>query len=224
MDESDSDDDGAAGEDENIYHVDGLFKSEAEKAQIMGLREVEREQILADRQSEIERLKQNRLLRQMVTEKERKDKKKRSADSADLDDDSRKTSRQRTGKESAMDSLRRARAEKQKRKEDKSRRRDDFSPARGGYSDEEESDYEYGRRRSRTPEKKEVKEEPPAELKDFERVRLGRNEFAQVCFTPGFEPSITGCFIRVALGPHPETGIEQYRMAMIKGKQKRKIT
>jgi RNA polymerase-associated protein RTF1 len=48
-------------------------------------------------------------------------------------------------------------------------------------------------------------------------VRLGRNEFAQVCQTPGFEKAITGCFIRIAIGAHPETGIEQYRMALIKG-------
>lgn len=222
MDESDSDDEISRSkgvEDEGVmYPVDGLYRSEAEKAEVMAMRDLEREQIIAERQQEVGRLRQNRLLRQMVVDSEKaakKTKKKRSAD-ADLDDGSRKT-RSRPGKgESAMELLRRSKAEKQKRKEDHERRRDNFSPGRG-YSDDEESDFEYGRRRSRTPEKEEVKDAPPAELKDFDRVRLGRNEFAQVCFTPGFEPSITGCFIRVALGPHPETGVEQYRMAMIKG-------
>lgn len=222
MDESDSDAEpaaprrGATDEDEK-YPVDGLFMSEAEKAEIMAMREVEREQILEERTTEIERQRQNRLLRQMVENEERKSvKKKRSADTAELEDGQRKLSRQRTGKaETAMDSLRRARAAKAKRREDNSRGRD-YSPGRRD-SDGEESDDDFGRARSRTPEKEEEKEAPPPELKDFERVRLGRNEFAQVCFTPGFEAAITGCYIRIALGPHPETGVEQYRMAVIKG-------
>lgn len=227
MDESDSDDEpskdrgpGGGGADDEKYPVDGKFRSESEKAEILAMPELEREQILADRANEIERLRQNRLLRQMVTDTqndERKAKKKRSADSADLDDDDedrRGKSSRRTGG-TAMDALRRARADRQKRKEDHERRRDAYSPRRDSGGEESEDDY---RRGSRTPEKKEEKkEEPKPELRDFERIRLGRNEFAQVCFTPGFEPAITGCFIRIAVGTHPDTGVEQYRMAIIKG-------
>ncbi|KAJ3475306.1 hypothetical protein NLG97_g9506 [Lecanicillium saksenae] len=211
MDESDSDDEpsrgrgsGGGGNDEEKYPVDGKFRSESEKAEIMAMPELEREQILADRANEIERLRQNRLLRQMVEETqndERKTKKKRSADSADLDEDDegrRGKSSRRTGEASGRPR----------------EARDAYSPRRDS-DDESEDEY---RRGSRTPEKKEEKkDEPKPELRDFERVRLGRNEFAQVCFTPGFEPAITGCFIRIALGPHPETGVEQYRMAIIKG-------
>lgn len=233
MDESDSDDEpsrargsgGAGGNDEEKYPVDGKFRSETEKAEVMAMPELEREQILADRANEIERLRQNRLLRQMVTDTqndERKAKKKRSAGSADLDDDDDdrrgKSSRRAGG--TAMDALRRARADRQKRREDHERRRDAYSPRRDS-DDEESDDGGYRRGGSRTPEKEEKKDEPKPELRDFERVRLGRNEFAQVCFTPGFEPAITGCFIRIALGPHPDTGVEQYRMAIIKGTMRR---
>lgn len=234
MDESDSDAEqpvsherapvgGATTDGDDKYPVDGMFMSQAEKAEIMAMREVEREQIIADRISEIERQRQNRLLRQMVTSVENEErkyvKKKRSADTAELEDAERKAARPRTGKanETAMDSLRRARAEKQRRKEDQERRRDEFSPRRD--SRESESDDGFERARSRTPVEKEVKSVPPAELRDYERVRLGRNEFAQVCFTPGFEAAITGCFIRISVGAHPETGIEQYRMAVIRGKR-----
>jgi RNA polymerase-associated protein RTF1 len=221
MDESDSDDEPqrAAADGDEMYPVDGMYVSHAEKAEIMAMPELDREQILSDRAAEIDRQRQNRLLRQMVEIEERKQKKKRTADTAELDDAQRKTSRQRTAKssETAMDSLRRARAEKQRRREDNERRRDAWSPQRG-YDDRKDSDDEFGRAGSRTPENEQPKDEPPAELKDYERVRLGRNEFAQVCFTPGFEAGITGCYIRIAIGPHPETGIEQYRMAAIKGK------
>ena len=211
-------------DDDNKYPVDGMYMSQAEKHEIMSMREVEREQLIADRISEIERQRQNRLLRQMVTNVENEErkqvKKKRSADTAELDDGHRKASKSRTGKasETAMDSLRRARAEKQRRKEDHERRKDAYSPLGADYRDRDESDDDYGRPRSRTPEAEPERELPPAELRDFERVRLGRNEFAQVCFTPGFEQAITGCYIRIALGSHPETGVEQYRMALIKGR------
>lgn len=227
MDESDSDAEPAqertpANRDDK-YPVDGMFVSQAEKAEIMAMREVEREQIIADRISEIERQRQNRLLRQMVTSVENEErkhvKKKRNADTAELEDGQRKASRQRTGKtsETAMDSLRRARAEKQRRKEDQERRKDTFSPDGRDSREPADSDDNFGRARSRTPEKEPTKELPPAELRDYDRVRLGRNEFAQVCFTPGFESAITGCYIRIALGPHPDTGVEQYRMAVVKG-------
>lgn len=233
MDESDSDAEPsrgagrsagiAAGGGDEKYPVDGMFISEAEKAEIMAMREVEREQIIADRVSEIERQRQNRLLRQMVNnveiEERKQVKKKRSADPAELEDGTRKAARTRTGKgsESAIDSFRRARAEKQRRQEDRERRRDGLSPrGRESREPEESDDDEFGQAR-RSPEKAVSRELPPPELRDFERVRLGRNEFAQVCSTPGFEAAIAGCYIRIALGAHPETGVEQYRLALIKG-------
>ncbi|KAL9476679.1 hypothetical protein ACSS6W_006520 [Trichoderma asperelloides] len=215
MDESDSDAEpsrgagrsaaiAAAGGDDK-YPVDGMFISEAEKAEIMAMREVEREQIIADRVSEIERQRQNRLLRQMVNnveiEERKQVKKKRSADTAELEDGTRKAARARTGKgsESAIDSFRRARAEKQRRQEDRERRRDGLSPrGRESREPEESDDDEFGQAH-RSPEKAASRELPPPELRDFDRVRLGRNEFAQVCSTPGFEAAITGCYIRIAL-------------------------
>ncbi|KAL5086126.1 hypothetical protein Trisim1_009615 [Trichoderma cf. simile WF8] len=231
MDESDSDTEPAHGasrsttapgaNDDDKYPVDGMFMSEAEKAEIMAMREVEREQIIADRISEIERQRQNRLLRQMVNnveiEERKQVKKKRSADT-ELEDGARRASRPKTGKgESAIDSLRRARAEKARRQEDRERRRDGMSPHGRESREPEESDDDFGQSRNRSPDKAVARELPPPELRDFDRVRLGRNEFAQVCSTPGFEAAITGCYIRIALGAHPETGIEQYRMALIKG-------
>lgn len=224
MDESDSDDEpprsrAPAGGDDEKYPVDGMYESEAEKHRIMSMREVDREQIIAERVAEIARDRQNRLLRQMVANEERQQaKKKRTADTAELEDESRKSARQRTGKgESAMDTLRRAKAEKQRRREDNERRRADGYSPRGRTPEDDESDGDYGRDqdRTRTPEAEPAKDQPPPEVRDYDRVRLGRNEFAQVCFTPGFESAITGCYIRIALGPHE--GVEQYRMALIKG-------
>lgn len=218
------------GDDEvNQYPVDGLFRDYEEKEQIMGMREIEREQILAERREENERIRQNRMLRQLKVNQDRidKDTKKRKATAADLEDDRRKTARVRTktGETSEkMDTLRRAREERSSRKEQRERendRRKQQSPSfRRGSHDNGDSDVEWmspnkNKPRSRTPE---TRESLPPDLRDFERIRLGRTRFAEVCFYPGFEEAITGCYVRVNIGPEPEKGQDVYRMAVIKGK------
>ncbi|KAK7992895.1 RNA polymerase-associated protein [Apiospora saccharicola] len=242
MDESDSEAGSPAGnnnigldDEENKYPHEGMFASEQEKEDIMALREVERESILAERMQEIERQRQNRLLRQLVGDNDKKAAKKRKANDAELEDAQRKTSRQRTKiggnkvgeTSSGIESLRRARAEKNDRQrrlaEDRERNKDKHTSYSRGSPDDDrdgDSDVEWSRddrRRSRshTPEQKEA---PPAELRDIERVRLSRSRFGQICFFPGFEDAITGCFVRISIGPDsrdPRAG-NVYRMAVIK--------
>ncbi|KAK4240197.1 hypothetical protein C8A03DRAFT_31672 [Achaetomium macrosporum] len=237
MEESDSDSDvpqnrAHGGDDElNQYPVEGLFKSHEEKARIMSMREIEREQILAERREENERIRQNRMLRQLKVNQE-KDSKKRKASAADLEDASRKPSRARTkaGESSEkMDTLRRAREERSSRKEQRERendRRRQRSPSYPSYrrsrsrsrsADDHDSDEDRRREprhKSRSPEPRDA---PTAELRDVERVRLGRSRFAQVCFYPDFEKAISGCFVRINIGPDPSTKQDVYRMALIKG-------
>ncbi|KAK4133821.1 plus-3-domain-containing protein [Trichocladium antarcticum] len=229
MDESDSDDDGpqnrarSADDDMNPYPVEGLFKSHEDKARIMSMREIEREQILAERREENERIRQNRMLRQLKVNQE-KDSKKRKASAADLEDASRKPARRTKAGEVSdkMDTLRRAREERSSRKEQRERendRRRQRSPSyrRSRSSDDRDSEHDWrskSRQRSRTPEPKET---PPADLRDVERIRLGRSRFAEVCFYPGFEKAITGCYVRINIGPDPSTRQEVYRMAVVKG-------
>ncbi|KAK8879097.1 plus-3-domain-containing protein [Apiospora arundinis] len=242
MDESDSEAGSPAGnntamfdDEENKYPHEGMFASEQEKEDIMGMREVERESILAERMQTIERHRQNRLLRQLVGDNDKKAAKKRKANDAELEDAQRKTSRQRTKiggnkvgeTSSGIESLRRARAEKNDRQrrlaEDRERNKDKrTSFSRDSPDDDRDGDSDFDwdrndRRRSRshTPEQKEA---PPAELRDIERVRLSRSRFAQVCFFPGFEDALTGCFVRVSIGPdnRDPRGGNVYRMAVIK--------
>ncbi|KAI0891355.1 plus-3-domain-containing protein [Annulohypoxylon nitens] len=245
MDESDSDDDvfqsnNANGkvddDDDNKYPIDGLYASEAEKEEILAMPELEREQILSHRQEQVDRQRQNTLLRQLLLKTREDDSqpdKKRKASSADLDDPQRKTSRQRTrvggskvGETSAgIESLRRARAEKsdrlRRREEDRERNKKSYSTSRDSPDRDIDGDSDGGWQgasrdrpsKSRTPE---VKEIPFADLRDIERIRLGRTRFAQVCFYPGFDEAITGCYVRVSLGPGPD-GVPVYRMAVIKG-------
>lgn len=226
MDESDSDDDFDASQgkglqdDENKYPVDGLFVSYAEKNEIMNMREVEREQILADREAEKERLRQKALLRRLVTNSEQDKQKKRKASEAELQDGSRKASRPKT-KPSALDTLKRARAEKsdRMRRRETERRRERSPSYRSASSHSrhsDDSDVEWAasskKKRSKTPE-----EAPLAELRDIEKCRLSRTRFAMVVFYPGFDEALKGCYVRIHIGPDPSTKQPVYRMAVIKG-------
>ncbi|EAQ84652.1 hypothetical protein CHGG_08666 [Chaetomium globosum CBS 148.51] len=228
MDESDSDSDAPQNRDRSTdddlqYPVEGLFKSHEERARIMSMREIEREQILAERREENERIRQNRMLRQLKVNQE-KDSKKRKASAADLEDAARKSARARTkaGESSdKMDTLRRAREERSNRKEQRERendRRRQRSPSyrRSRSPDDHDSDNDWrrdSRQKSRTPEPRET---PPAELRDVERIRVGRSRFAEVCFYPGVEKALSGCFVRINIGPDPTTRQDVYRMAVIK--------
>ncbi|KAH8820911.1 RNA polymerase II transcription elongation factor-like protein Rtf1p [Xylogone sp. PMI_703] len=240
MDESDSDSDASPAnfyDEADKYPLEGKFLNEAEKAEIMAMPEIKREELLAERAQEVERERQNRALRQLLSAREaetRKQEKKRKAGSADLDESQRKTSRQRTklggGKvgetSTGIDSLKRARAEKndrqRRRDEDKERNRDRKTYGHDDYSDadaegDSEVEWDDGRakdKKSRTPDYKDAQ---PADLHDIERVRVGRSRFAMVCFYPGFDEAITGCYARISVGVDKETGQNVYRMALIKG-------
>jgi RNA polymerase-associated protein RTF1 len=213
------------------YPVEGLYINIAEKEEIMRMREVERETILAERRDEAQRYKQNRLLRQLVSAQEEKEKeqqrRKRSADEADIDDEGRKPSRQRakvaessTATSSGIDTLRRQRAEKndrlRRREEDREREKEKGTPRKGGsrlqdaYGDEED---EWNRQKSPEPEKR---GRPDAELADFQRLRIGRANFPEIYFKPSFEKVIVDCYVRVLGKPVPGQ-LQKYHMLPIKG-------
>lgn len=213
MEESDSDAAAAdISEDSNPYPVEGKFISWEDKTRIMGLSEVERESILAERAAEIERRNQDLNLRRLMQSK--KSEKKRTASAADLDDGGRKGT---SSRKAALEAYTRDR----QRKMDQRSRRDHGSRSRSASSErmqsdidaEGESDVEFADYPSKSP----AKDEPPAELKDFERVRVGRSNFAKVCFYPGFEDYLIGCFARVSIGLDKSTGQGVYRMCQIKG-------
>jgi RNA polymerase-associated protein RTF1 len=236
MDQSDSEsDDGAYHDDDEKYPLEGKFMSAADKAEILSMPEIKREEILAERAQEVERDRQNRALKQLLKAREADSKqqdKKRKAGAADLDPDQRKTSRQRTkpggGKvgesSTGFDNLKRARAEKndrQRRREedrerDKDRRanHDHQSSREPSVESEVEWDVPSKNKKSKSPDHRDTDH---LTLHDIERTRVGRSRFAMVCFYPGFDEAITGCFVRISIGQDKETGANIYRMAQIKG-------
>lgn len=221
MDESDSDtspgDVGDSGDHDNLYPLEGKYRDHADRAEIMNMSQLDRERILADRneeQSERRRLKNLGHLVGVTDRANEKLKNKRKASTADLDDDDRKSARPRTKRSDALESYTRqrehVREEKSRRANRVSGGRRSRSRSRGNSSDRDadgESDEDFrGGNNVRAPEP-----EIPAELHDIQRIKVGRSNFAKVCFYPGFDETMIGCFSRVAVG------VERYRLARITG-------
>jgi RNA polymerase-associated protein RTF1 len=240
MDESDSDLDASPAnfvDEGDRYPLEGKFMNGADRSSILAMPEIQREQVLAERAQEVERDRQNRALRQLLNAREaesKKQDKKRKAGAADLEDTQRKTSRQRiklgggrVGESSTgIDNLKRARAEKndrQRRREEEQQRNsrgrgtilDDYAHEDAhGDSDVEWDDTTTRAKKSRSPDERDAE---PASLGDINRIRVGRSRFGMVCFYPGFDEAINGCYVRISVGSDQETGQNVYRLAVIKG-------
>lgn len=208
-----------------MFPVDGKFLSEKDKAEIMAMPELQRETVLADRAAEVQRRKEDLALRQLrenrlKVEAQADAIKKRKA--PETEDTPRKANRTKIAKTNdKLENYKKAReqrTEQRKRNEDR-KIGDRDSPAKNdmGESDKDaegEEDVEWDEPVSRAP----TKNEPQADMRDYERIRVGRTNFAKVCFWPGFEDALKGCFTRVCIGLDKATGQNTYRMCQIKGK------
>lgn len=200
---------------EPLYPLEGKYKSEDDRHYVEGLSEIQREELLAQRAELVTRRTQDQLLKKALASSSAANKQKRKAAAADLEDNNRRTTRPKTEKQTALDTYRKAREEKgaQRDRVASARdRRDERSPSSHG--SERDADGESEVEWAAEPERK---DEPPAEITDFNYARMGRSGFAKVCFYPGFEEAIMGSFARVAIGPNRETGQSMYRMCQIKG-------
>lgn len=226
---------------EAIFPIDNKFYSDKDKAEIMALPEIRREQILAERAAIVERKQQDQILRRLFQGYQAKegDKskttevKKRKAGTADVEDVQRKSSRQKTtlggrkvGETSdAMEAYKRQREMKgviaQQRKHEAAERKAQKgrgSSSAGSSADADgESVVEWD---SGKPHGLELgpRDDEPAELHDYNRVHIGMDNFHQVCHYPGFDDAIKNCYVRINLGPRAGTNESTYRMAHIKGK------
>jgi RNA polymerase-associated protein RTF1 len=225
MDESDSDRDDDPPERTADVHVpyplEGKYIDEADRRKIMGMSQLEREEILGQRAEEMSSAAFKADLARRVANQQND--RKRKADSEEPDDAMRKSSRpkvlpRKNEKLEAYKREREQRGQQRQRNDDRRGRRRSSSGDRDRGSDVDadgESDVEWD---DRQPEK--IREELPATLRDFESVRVGRGFFSEVCFHPGFEEAMTGAFGRVGVGQDSQRRT-LYKMAQIKGRMVR---
>jgi RNA polymerase-associated protein RTF1 len=220
MDESDGEIDAPGSPvdaDAPLYPLEGKFSSAQDREEILAMPELEREALLADRANEQVRRQQDLQLKKAMAAAKEANKNKRKAAAAELDDGGRRTRPKAEKKMTALDDYKRARELKgtdRGRQEAGRGRRDERSPSSAG-SDRDadgESEVEWAEPSSDNR----GRDEPAPELMDFNRARVGRTGFAKMCFYPGFEEAMIGCFARVSIGPDRSTGQNQYRMTQIK--------
>lgn len=202
-----------------LYPIEGKFLSQSDRAWLLSLPELEREQELDKRAQEVIRRNQDMQLKRALAD--RRPTTKRKADEADLEEEARKSSRPKMerGAKSALDKYKKMReqagADRERRDEKRAARRDEKSPS--NQDSERDADGESEVEWAEPVERR--GDEPLADLADFNHCRVGRSNFAQICFYPGFEDTITGCYARVSVGPDRDTGENMYRVALIKGRQ-----
>ncbi|KAI9820412.1 MAG: hypothetical protein M1826_000938 [Phylliscum demangeonii] len=214
----------------------------------LALPEKEREEALTERATAAERDNQSRLLKRLLKDKDSKEaevaspEKKRKAAAAELDANTRKSTRQKTllgGKkvgevDASLEEYKRLREEKGAR--DEQRKRDGEEKGKGPMDEERRhsngsaSSVEKGRQRQHHQEpgskakaaakpapkpsasKPKGEVEPPT-LREIDGVRIGRTDFGQLCFYPGFEEATIGCFVRASFAA--ARGQNVYKLARI---------
>lgn len=230
----------AASDDDAPFPVDNKFYSQKDKKEIMSLPEVERESILAERAAIHERKLQDLKLRRLLQAREKMEAQslKRKA-GADVEDSPRKSSRQKkdlggrkVGEASdAIEAYKKQREQKtlkdeQRRREGANRAQLRQSSSEGRYSSADadgDSEVEWDDAKAKKKTDKEhvaddqrLRNSQPADFNDFRRVTWSRFQLAELCFHPGFEDTVAGCYVRVPSKPAPGSHQMQYSLLPVK--------
>jgi len=203
------------------YPYQKYFFSASDKAKLEALPEIEREVALTERHDVYDRWTQDvairRLLERRAEDDAVKDKKKRKAEAAELEEGQRKSSRQKTtlgGRkvgetDETLEAYRRNRERAAERKlqstnKTKGRKRSPRSPFSDADADGE-SDVEWDDQKNGAAPRRSTstKDDEPMEFADVSRLVIGRHDLTKYAFYPTFETAIVGTFVRGMVGMMP---------------------
>ncbi|KAI0787006.1 plus-3-domain-containing protein [Abortiporus biennis] len=187
----------------NPYPLEGKYIDEADRQRLLGMSEVEREDILTQRQEEMHRTQMKHQLDQMVRDQ-----------SGKKDDTTRSTKRQhaprgatkeKTRKLDELKAKRRAKDEKKRTRTDSPKRERSSSPMDMETSDEEEEDgqiskFEEQEEKERRLYNQTNPDDEPITMEDLNQVRLTRDMLAKHCMAPWFEDYVKGAYVRYLIG------------------------
>ncbi|KAL7414778.1 hypothetical protein BDY24DRAFT_17879 [Mrakia frigida] len=215
MDLESEDDGPSASSTLNPYPLEGRFKDEADRAKIMSLPEVQREQVIADREGEKAKVEQKRQLDNMFKNRQGEDTVAKAA----------KRQHTLTGTSSTksrkLEELKNSRVEK---KERQSRKAGSGTSPRRRAAASDSSDEEDGgvsRYSEDEAERRSKKASEQIEIYDLERVRLSRGDLAGKVDHPSFDEYVIGGFVRYMVGQHE--GKSVYRAFEVVGVEKYKM-
>ncbi|KAF8266895.1 hypothetical protein EI94DRAFT_1802384 [Lactarius quietus] len=202
MDTSDAD--GPESEEENPYPLEGKYIDELDRQRLLEMPEVEREELLSQRQDELQRITDKRNLDQML----------KAQKAGDGDSISKAAKRQHTIRGATKEKSRKLDELKARRKAKDERKRTRGSPKRDRSSspmEMETSDDEAEDGQITKYEQEEEKErkifgmahpnDEPMTLEDLNKARLTRDSLAKHFWAPWFGEYVKGAYVRYLVGP-----------------------
>ncbi|CAL1710020.1 unnamed protein product [Somion occarium] len=188
----------------NPYPLEGKYTDEADRERLLGLSEIEREDILAQRQEEMQRIKMRSQLDQMVKDQNGRKDDNNISKTAKRQHTQRGATKEKTRK---LDELKAKRKAKDERKRTDSPKRDrSSSPMDMETSEEEDEDGQVSKleeeeeRLNKIYGKDSPAEEEPIAIEDLEKVRISRDHLAKYCLSPWFEDYVKGAWVRYLIG------------------------
>ncbi|KAF8874836.1 hypothetical protein BD779DRAFT_1565326 [Infundibulicybe gibba] len=208
---------GAESEDgeEDPYPLEGKYVNETDRQQLMQMSEIDREGIVAQRLEEKQKLKDKRMISQMV-------KKQRGGDTDSVSKAAKRQHAVRGAtkeKSRKLDELKARRKAKDEKRRNNSPKRDrSSSPMDMEISDDEEEDgqiskLEQAEEREKKLLPKAIPDDEPVTMDDLEKCRLTRDMLVKYCLAPWFEDYVHGAWVRYLIGM--EDGQPVYRICEV---------
>ncbi|KAJ7918134.1 hypothetical protein B0H13DRAFT_1993489 [Mycena leptocephala] len=229
--DSDNEPESEEGDEEELYPLEGKYIDEEDRAMLLGKTEIEREEILATRLDEMERIRDRKHVDKLRAQQ--------LAGVAAVESETKRAPRA-TGKDKTKDKTLNALKAKRKAKDEKKRTRGtspkhareherSSSPMDMDMSDSSDSedgqisklDQEDERLFGKTSKSKshkdnaEVESELPLTLEHLQKIALTRDTLAKHSASPWFEKIVTGGWVRYLIGQ--EEGRRIYRVCQIIG-------
>ncbi|TDL27841.1 plus-3-domain-containing protein [Rickenella mellea] len=191
-------------DDSNPYPLEGKYTDEADRQKLLEMSEIDREDVLAQRQEELQRIQDKRNLDQML-----------KAQRGEIDDSvskaakrahaQRGATKEKSRKLDELKARRKLKDEKKRTKASSPKRDRSSSPMDMEMSSDDEEDGQISKleqeeeREARLIGKTKV-DDGPTTLADLETCRLGREQLSKYCMAPWFEEYVKGAWVRYLIG------------------------
>ncbi|KIP10772.1 hypothetical protein PHLGIDRAFT_100587 [Phlebiopsis gigantea 11061_1 CR5-6] len=210
---------GTEGDSDNPYPLEGKYKDDADRNRLMEMSEIEREDILAQRQEEMQRMQDKRNLDAMLRDRIGGGD-ENVAKAAKRQHAQRGATKEKTKKLDELKARRKAKDEKKRPRTDSPKRDRSSSPMEMETSDEEEEDGQISKfdefdDQDRRSASKANTDDKPAELHDLQSIALTRDTIVKHYLAPWFEDLVKGAWVRYCIGTEDHSTIPVYRACEI---------
>ncbi|KIJ16405.1 hypothetical protein PAXINDRAFT_168536 [Paxillus involutus ATCC 200175] len=195
------------GEQLNPYPLEGKYEDEADRERLLGMSEIDRENILAERLEQMQKIQDRRKLQEMIKQQKSGSNDAESvAKAAKRQHAARGATKEKSKKLDELKARRKAKDEKKRTRTDSPKRDRSSSPMDMETSSGEEEDgqitkYEEEEEKDRKLYSKQPNpNDEPITLEDLATCRLTRDMLARICMYPWFEDYVKGGWVRYLIG------------------------